>query len=183
MNTLEAINARRSVRGYSAQPIEQEKLDAILKCANVAPKSGPFTMTVIRRKGMLDNLEENLINVMKDCGDPSREQMAAMPGFKCLYNAPCLVIFSIPEENPGNSAVSADCAAATMCIAATDLGLGSCYMMTPIMACTIDPMFKDIIQVPAGFEPYCGVLLGYEGDPIVPAQPRVEDSSNINYYD
>ena len=182
MNTLEALQSRHSVRGYTDQPIEEEKLKTILKYANKAPKSGAFHMTVIRKKGFLDNLEENLINYMKDCGDPYMEKSAAMPGFKALYGAPCLVIFSIPE-NPGNSGISADCAAENMCIAATELGLGSCYMMTPIMASTINPLFKDIIMVPQGFEPYCSVLLGYEGEQIVPPQPWVEDYSNVNYYD
>ena len=183
MNTLEAIAARHSVRGYTDQPVEQEKLETLLKLANQAPKSGDFKMTVLRSKGVLANLEENLVNYMKDNGDPTMEKMAAMPGFKAMYGAPCVVFFSVPEENPGNSTISADCAATTMCIAATDLGLGSCYMMTPIMAKAINPMFKDFIEVPKGFDLYCAVLLGYAGEQIVPPQPRTETLDNVNFYD
>lgn len=184
MNTLEAIAARHSVRGYTDQPVEQEKLETLLKLANIAPKNGAFTMTVLRNKGVLDNLEENLVNYMSVSEDPTMEKMAATPGYKAMYGAPCVVFFSVPEENPGNSTISADCAAATMCIAATDMGLGSCYMMTPIMANAINPMFKDIIMVPKGFELYCAVLLGYTGDQLVPPQPRNEDDlSNVNFFD
>ena len=183
MNTLDALQARHSVRGYTDQPVEEEKLKTILKYANKAPKSGEFKMTVVRRKGFLDSLDENLINYLAEHGDPYMQKTVATPGYKALYGAPCMVVFSVPEENPGNSGISCDCAAENMCIAATELGLGSCYMMTPMMASVINPMFKDIIMVPKGFEPYCAVLLGYEGAQIIPPQPWVEDYANVNYYD
>lgn len=39
MDTLTAIKARRSIRKYKAQPIEPEKLEAVLEAARLAPSA------------------------------------------------------------------------------------------------------------------------------------------------
>lgn len=40
MDVFEAIRTRRSVRGYSPEPIPDEKLEAILEAARLAPSAG-----------------------------------------------------------------------------------------------------------------------------------------------
>ena len=39
MDTLTAIKQRRSIRKYKNQPIEPEKLDAVLEAARLAPSA------------------------------------------------------------------------------------------------------------------------------------------------
>ena len=39
MNFLDLVKARYSVRNYTAQEVEQEKLDYILECVRLAPSA------------------------------------------------------------------------------------------------------------------------------------------------
>ena len=58
MNTLEALAKRKSVRGYTSQAVEPEKLETILQYGNKAPNAGPFHMTVIRKQELLQRIND-----------------------------------------------------------------------------------------------------------------------------
>lgn len=57
MNTLEALQARKSIRGYLDKPVEADKLKAVLKYGNKAPNAGPFHMSVIQNTDLLKEIE------------------------------------------------------------------------------------------------------------------------------
>ncbi len=42
MNTLDALQKRKSIRGYLDKTVEKEKLNLILKYGKKAPHAGPF---------------------------------------------------------------------------------------------------------------------------------------------
>ena len=52
------------------------------------------------------------------------------------------------------------CAAENMMLAATELGLGSCFLMGPMIAFS-DPALRARLGLPEGYEPLIGVALGY----------------------
>ena len=56
-------------------------------------------------------------------------QRASLPGYQPLYGAPVLILISAPKELP-NSPFNAALAAENMLIEATELGLGSCFIMS-----------------------------------------------------
>ncbi|MCD7782188.1 MAG: nitroreductase family protein [Methanosphaera sp.] len=61
MDVMDAINKRYSVRGYKDQPVENEKLEQILKAAQLAPtgvNSQAFKVYVIDTKKNADKLSE-----------------------------------------------------------------------------------------------------------------------------
>lgn len=47
MNILKAIEMRKSVRSYTEERIEEEKLKAMIRAGNLAPVFGRFHITVI----------------------------------------------------------------------------------------------------------------------------------------
>ena len=56
MNTLEAINARRSVRKYIERPVEFEKITTILDAARKAPSAGnlqDWKFILVTEKGLI----------------------------------------------------------------------------------------------------------------------------------
>jgi FMN reductase [NAD(P)H] len=58
METLDAINKRKSIRAYKDEQITKEELDAIVGVANKAPNAGPFQVTVIQDKEFLDEINK-----------------------------------------------------------------------------------------------------------------------------
>ncbi|MBC7324191.1 MAG: nitroreductase family protein, partial [Moorella sp. (in: Bacteria)] len=71
------------------------------------------------------------------------------------------------------------CAATSMIIAATALGLGSCYLITPKLAFAAEKGLAARVGIPEGYEIMCAVVAGYKaGDKF--AVERVKED-NVNY--
>jgi len=162
MDTLQAIAQRKSVRNYLPRAVEDEKLEALVKSAGNAPKAGPFHITVVLREQVLQEINDKAHDCMKQSGNAFLMERAALPGYRPMYGAPLLMVFSAPEENPYSQANVSN-AATTAVIAATALGLGSCYVVTPTLALNAEPSLAAKIGVPGGYKPMCCVLAGYAG--------------------
>lgn len=178
METLEALDTRKSVRGYLDKPVEKEKLDAILKYGNKAPIAGQIYMTAITNKGLLERINETGKQAALASGNEFMIRRVSMPGYKLTYGAPALIVISAP--NAGYCGLNTGCAAENICIAATGLGLGSCFLAGVLLAFQFDPGLLAELKIPEGFVPQCGVIIGYEGDSAIPSVPRAE-VRNISY--
>ncbi len=176
METLEAIISRKSVRGYKDEQITVEELSTILDVANKAPNAGPFQVTVIQNKEFLTEINDKTKLKML-ASEGFMKERASMPGYEPLYNAPTLIVVSTPEAP--FSQINASAAITTMSIAATDLGIGSCYVISPIQT-LVEPDVMLRLDLPEGFVPISGLLLGYESDNQIQSPPR-PDVDNINF--
>ncbi|MDR2355786.1 MAG: nitroreductase family protein [Clostridiales Family XIII bacterium] len=177
METLKAIENRKSARDYTEQPIEREKLEKILWAGNRAPLGGAFHMTVIRDKALLGEIDEATLSAMKNSDNEFARGRAALPGYRPLYHAPVLIVLSAEDPARGMSSV---CNAVTaMSFAATDLGLGSCFVGSPIQVLGAGGAFFARLGLPAGCKPLVGMLLGYAGaDKFGRPRPAAD---NVNY--
>lgn len=116
---LQLAKARFSVRYYAKTPVEQEKIDAILEAARVAPTA--------------KNLQPFQIYVLK-----SEEAIAKINKLsRCAYNAPVVFLvcydkskaWASPFDANDNSGVmDASIVGTHMMLEATDQGLGSCWV-------------------------------------------------------
>ncbi|MCD8019787.1 MAG: nitroreductase family protein [Clostridiales bacterium] len=179
MNTIDALEARRSVRGYLDKPVEEDKLKLILKYGNKAPNAGPFHMTVITNRDMLDAVDAAAKEAGLASGDKFTTERFSIPGYRCTYGAPVLIILSAPEG--GFSSVNVACAATNMGVAAVDQGLASCYLVGVLMAFRAKPELLEKLELPEGYVPQCGLILGYQGENEIPGITRNSDLSNVNY--
>lgn len=180
METLKALEARKSVRSYLPQEVEQEKLDKIISAGKHAPNAGSFQITVIRNKELLSKINDDALNAMKISGIEFLMQRASIPTYSPLYGAPVVIVLSSQPEL--YSQANAACAATCMTIAATDLGLGSCYVMTPTLALDGENELSVKAGIAEGNVPICGILLGYEGEEqTLAAAHNVEKP--VNYVD
>ena len=66
METLEAINKRKSIRAYKDEQITKEELDKIIGVANKAPNAGPFQVSVIQNKEFLSEINDKLNEILND---------------------------------------------------------------------------------------------------------------------
>ena len=114
MNLLEIMRHRRSVRKYTGEKIDEEKLEQILAAALLAPSGRairPWEFVVVREK-------ETLANMSK-----AREHGAEM-----LTGADCAVIVFGDETK--TDVWTEDCcnAMAHMYLMASNLGVGCCWI-------------------------------------------------------
>jgi nitroreductase len=150
MELFEAIKSRYSVRAYKPDPVEPEKLERVLQAANLAPTAcnrQPFQLIVLQSRGREAELG----------------RIYPRPWF---VQAPLIIaIIAQPEEawsrRDGINYARVDAAIAFdhLILAATDLGLGTCWIAA------FDPQAaRDVLHLPESVEPVAFTPLGYPAD-------------------
>ena len=151
--TLQFIFNRRSVRQYEDREIPPEMLNDILEAAMAAPSAvakDPWHFLLIRERKTLDKITKIL------------------PNGQMLRQAPAAVVVCGDINKANLNEVSyllQDLSAAVenMLLAATALGLGSCWLgMHP----RPDRMggIRSLFALPENIIPMCGVALGWPAE-------------------
>ena len=158
METIKAINNRKSVRSYTGA-LTDEALQTILKAGEESPigraQYDTMHMTVIRNKELLSELDKNGAEFFGD------------PGIHPLYGAPCLILVStiIPNPMEGNVQYSnAAMMVESMMLAATDIGIGSCAIWGAVRGLNANPELVAKLNLPEGHTACCGVVIGETED-------------------
>lgn len=155
MTMMETICSRKSVRSYTGENITAEELEVILEAANASPVGmGQFDslyLTVITNKELLAKIEA------------SAAAMFGKPDMHPLYGAPTLILVSSRKPAPmmenvaySNAAIMAH----NMALAATELGVGTCYIWGATAATSRNPEILSELKLPEDFVPCCAVCLG-----------------------
>ena len=170
MNSLEAINNRRSIRKYLEKPVEFEKITTILDAARKAPSAGN-----LQEWRFIIATDKNLI---KDVSEYSLEQY-------WIQTAPLLIIVCSESEQAeayyglrGKRLYAVqDCAAAieNMLIAATDLGLGSCWV-----GAFEEDKLRAAFAIPPEVRPQAIVALGYADE--TPQERSLSPIENMVFF-
>jgi len=111
---VELLRTRRSIRKFEQRPVEKEKLDQIVEAALRAPSSrgfNPWHFVVVADPEMLGNLSK-----------------AKPHGAAFLKNAPLAVVVCADPAVSDVWVEDASIASIIVHLAATDLGLGSCWI-------------------------------------------------------
>jgi nitroreductase len=151
MNLLDVIKRRRSIRSFTAQKIEREKTNSILEAAIYAPSAvnkQPWHFIVVD--------DRNIMNKV----------MEVHPNSKMLNTANlCILVCGDLQQQHDTGYWIADCAAATenMLLAATSLGLGSCWVGIYPREARMKAM-KEIFSLPPYIEAFAIVALGYPAE-------------------
>jgi len=151
----ELIRARYSVRAYRPDPVEDEKLNAVLEAARLAPTAAnrqPFQVIVIQTAGR----QEELGRVYP------RPWFVQAPLVLCACGIPAQNWVRVDGKNYND--VDVAIAMDHLVLAAADLGLGTCWIAA------FDPdAAREVLQLPEGVEPVAFTPLGYPADD---SQPR-----------
>lgn len=180
--TLLAIHERRSVRSYSAAPVEHETIEHLLDAAVWAPSAmntQPWSFVVVQDASLLARFESEAADVVLQ--DPPIGELAGLPadqlellrslvrdpGFGIFHGAPALIVIYATSENG-----IPDCflAAENLLLAATTLGLGSCPigMARPFFD---QANVKVDLGVPASSRCALPIVVGVSADDVAPT-PR-----------
>lgn len=161
MNLLEIIQTRRSIRKYQSTEVEQEKLDYIIECARLAPSAvnfQPWQFYIVKSQEAKENL------------------------FECYHNkwfstnpAPVFIIAcgdksaSWKRKSDAKDHLDIDIAIAFehICLAATEQGLGTCWV------CNFDvEKVISMLDLPENMIPVAITPLGYPEVEEVKKTPR-----------
>lgn len=162
MDFFELIQARRSVRLYSPAPVEDEKLQAILKAANQAPSAG--------------NLQAYEIYLLRDRAARVAVARAALDQW-FISEAPVALVFCAnPERSAGRygrrgvrlySIQDATIACTFAMLAATALGLATVWV-----GAFDDDGVRRAIGAPEAHLPVAILPIGYPAEHPAPAPRR-----------
>jgi nitroreductase len=172
---IETIMARRSVRKYTDQPVEREKLQLIADCGINAPSGmnkQPWEVRIVDSAAYIDSL-----TVAFKAENP---KMAEDPGFKNMFrNAPAVIFIAAPADGSGQL----DCGllGENMILAAQSLDLGTCCLGGPIHFMKSSPAAAPYVQrlgLSEGYELLYAIAVGYP-DESPEAKPR--DAEKVKF--
>lgn len=126
---IDAIMARRSIRQYKETPVPRELLQKIAECGVNAPNAMNKQEWEVR---ILDDA-----NYMNEVTELMKQEMPQFvnsdaPGFRNAFrNAMALIAVACPDDELGMTLINVGLMGENMCLAAQELGLGTCIMAAP----------------------------------------------------
>lgn len=151
MELFDVIKNRYSVRGFKDDPVEKEKLDQILEAGRLAPtgvNSQAFKIFVIDTKKHKKSLKKIY----------SAPWFVEAPLILCIAIAPAKT-WVRPWDGKNISDIDASIVMDHMILAATDLGLGTCYI-----GAFKKNMAIEFLELGEEYEPVLFTPLGYPND-------------------
>ena len=167
MRFLELVQERYSVRSYKPDAVEEDKLTEVLEAARLAPTAAnrqPFQFVVVHTEGR----EKELRRIY------DRDWFVQAPVVICACKVPAQG-WVRREDAKNYDEVDVTIAMDHLILAATDLGLGTCWIGL------LDPTAtREILGLPGDVEPVAFTPLGYANDEPKPKK-RKELAEIVRY--
>jgi nitroreductase len=128
---IDLLRSRRSIRRFQNRPVEKEKIDALMEAVLRSPSSrgfNPWEFVVVTEPAMIANLSE-----------------AKPHGAAFLKKAPLAVVVCADPEKSDVWVEDAAIASIILHLAATDLGLGSCWIQIRLREHDIEKTAQEYI--------------------------------------
>jgi nitroreductase len=184
MDVFEAIRIRRAVRLYRPDPVSREQVQAVLDAANQAPSGvnrQPWEFIVVTREKIREmgkSYHSTLTEYLKNWEiSPMRDFISRddFIRFAETYGGAPVVIVALVKADPLPNFRKADLESASaamenLLLAATALGLGTCWMTGPLRD---EENLRRILAIPADREIVAITPLGYP-ERVPPAPPRID---------
>ena len=170
MELFEAINNRRSIRHYTTDPVDDDKVNKVLEAGRWAPSwanTQCWRFVVVRDPQIKARIGQSMMRIKR--GD----ELLDNPGTKAINDVPVLIVVCAETNKSGckpGDATSQDfvtdkgdwfmfdaaLAVQNMVLAAHGLGLG-----TVIMGAFDAPMVEEILEIPEGYRVIILLPLGF----------------------
>ena len=145
----ELCQKRRSIRQFTSQPVEREKIDYILQCALMSPSGkrlNPWEYVVVT--------DEPVLRQMAGCKTYGSQMFnTAMAG----------IVIALDRELTDTWQADGAIAAEHILLAATEQGLGACW-------CQVygreesEQMVRSLTAIPDKYAVLCVIALGYKDE-------------------
>ena len=167
----EIARKRRSLKKYTAQPVEAEKIDAIVEAALRVPSGRavrPWEFVVVTDGGLIEKLS-----------------VAKPIGAEFLKEAPVNIVICADPSKSHLWVEDCAIAAVTMQYAAVSLGLASRWAHIRGNKFNDDQSSRDyiaaLLNLPGNLDIECIVAVGYPGEEIVPYKHEELDFTKVSY--
>lgn len=146
---IELCRKRRSIRKYSSRPVEQEKIDYMLRCALMAPSSkrtNPWEFIVVR--------DEATLRKMAGCRTYGSQMFdTATAGIVVALDT------SLSDAWMADGAIAAE----HLLLAAEEQGLGACWCHVYCREAS-EELIKGLCGIPENLTVLCVISLGYKDE-------------------
>ncbi len=157
MSHLSPVFARRSIRKFQSRPVEEEKIEILLRAAMAAPSAHnqqPWAILVLDERETLDGISR------------------VHPYAQMLRQAPlAFLVLGTMDKLKTELFWPQDCAAAVenVMVEAVNQGLGSCWMgVYPVQE--LQDALGALLSVPPNLMPFALIALGYPGEEKEPSK-------------
>lgn len=185
MELMDALYQRRTVRAYTDEAVPRETIEILLQAAVQAPTGmnmQPWAFGVLQGADVLRDLSDRakaflLENIDRFPGFERYRDMMANPETNLCYGASaCIVVYATPNGVTTDN----DCtmAAQNIMLAATDLGLGTCWV--GFLGFTLnDPDVKRQFGVPEDYRVVAPIIVG---SPLGEVPPVEKNPPQVLYW-
>jgi nitroreductase len=181
---IDVINKRRSIRAYESKPIPKDVINTIIEAGNQAPSMGreekgckeylfqPWRFVVVEDPAFKQQLVETTMPIWKKFIDSIKKARPELyknimtlykgkpePKDMVYHSAPVILFVIGPTSDP----ISCTLACENIMLAATSLGLGSCYVGFGMMVAG-NAEIVQALELTDGERIYGPILLGYPKD-------------------
>lgn len=182
MDVFKAIKWRRSVRRFSDQKIERSKVLQILEAARLAPSSSnrqAWHFVVIDDRTIIQQIPDTVPIGTGRIVSFVRKAPLVIAG--CYTKALTHYIAQVAGHE--NHLVDVSIAMAHMTLAATELGIGTCWI-----GWYGESRLRKLLKLPRRYKIVALLVVGYPADPSteesiagIPARPRKSMSDIVSY--
>ena len=178
---IDAIMSRRSIRQYKDTPVERELLQKIAECGVNAPNAmnkQEWEVRIVDDANYLNEVTELMkvdMPFFVKSDDPNFRN-----GFR---NATAIIAVACPDDPMGMTLINIGLMGENMCLAAQELGLGTCVMVGPSAFLSTNEAAKPYLEklgFSEGYKLRYVLGVGYP-DEAPDAKPR--DLSKIKFVD
>jgi len=171
MDFFELLKTRHSIRKYTDEIIEPEKIEKILQAALMSPaskRSNSWEFIVVQEKDVLEKISESRTH-----------------GSQLLANSPLGIVVSADTTKSDVWIEDASIASIIMQLEAHDLGLGSCWIQVrgryKDETTTTENYLKELLNIPERFAVLAVISIGYPAEEKKPFETDKLDKSKIHY--
>lgn len=180
MDIFQAIEERRSYRSYLDQPVEDEKLQAILEAGRWAPSVmnlQPWNFYVIKNQNVRTKLKEACQQTLQMIYQASGWKWVSKFSIEFITEAPVIIVVAGDPQKTGADqflpnrgmgyAYSCCAAVQNMHLAAHALGLGTLWFTL-----YETDKVKELLNIPAELDVVSMIILGYPNQPAAPVKRK-----------
>lgn len=176
----ELINIRKSIRSYSAKPVESWKVDALIEAVRLAPSasnSQPWKLIIIDDPNLKKTVAEATWSTLVSFNKFSLQ--APLIGVLTIEKPKIITQIGATLKDREFSLIDIGIAASHFCLQAADLGLGTC-----MIGWFDEKVIQDLLNIPQKTRIGLLITAGYESNspPKKRLRKRRDQMSSFNSY-
>lgn len=170
---IELARQRRSIRKYTEQPVDSEKIEKLLQAALMSPASkrcNPWEFVVVQ--------DHEVLKQMAGC---------RTYGSQMLENSPLGIVICLDTALTDTWQCDGAIAAENILLAAEDLGLGACWvqvygrLLKEESDETAESLIRQLCGIPEHLTVLCVISVGYKNEERKPREIEKLQYEKIHY--